>query len=219
MKRYRIGRIAENWVNFEPPIRGGTYRSSTEVNGSDPDDTDDTSDDWSSSLESRNSSTTSLESILDEGLHRSALTSGHPIVSLEQPSSSMMLSTEDVKYRLKTVKIQPDANTLPSPQTYTSSAVKQEIADGTRDNPSLDAQTQRKITKKYQALHQRVKDEGFYDCHYTEYGKELIRYTLLFAIFVICLRTGWYMTSAAFLGLFWVWPHPLSGYCTLLTRS
>lgn len=30
MNKYRIGRIAEPWVNLTPPIRGGIYRDNTE---------------------------------------------------------------------------------------------------------------------------------------------------------------------------------------------
>ncbi|CAF9904326.1 MAG: hypothetical protein ALECFALPRED_007498 [Alectoria fallacina] len=90
-----------------------------------------------------------------------------------------------------------------SPKDYTSYVVQKGIDDNVRDNPSLDAETQRAITLKYQTLHQRVKDEGFYDCHYLEYGKELLRYALLFSLFFTFLRAGWYLTSACFLGLFW----------------
>jgi delta8-fatty-acid desaturase len=217
MKGYRIGRIAEPWVNFEPPIRGGTYRSYIEVNEFDPDDTDDTSDEWSSSLESRTSSTTSLESILDAGLYKSARTSGHSVKGLLSSTSSNTLSPKAARHRPSTSEVQHHGTVLPSPETYTSSAEQQEIDNDARDNPSLDAETQLEITKKYQVLHQRVKDEGFYDCHYIEYGKEMIRYSLLFATFITCLRTGWYMTSAAVLGLFWVYSHPSSRSWILLT--
>lgn len=204
MKRYRIGRIAEPWVNFEPPIRGGTYREHTEVNESDPEDTDDRSDNWSSSLESYNSSTTSLDSILDASLKDRASSSASDTSSLSQDSSPKTSSARAVRCRSRTLKAQAEGNAFPSPETYIASAEQQEIDNDIRHYPSLDAKTQLEITKKYQALHQRVKDGGFYDCRYAEYGKEMIRYTVLFAAFLVCLRIGWYMTSASFLGLFWV---------------
>lgn len=204
MKRYRIGSIAVPWVNFEPPIRGGIYQGHSEVNEPDSDDTDDTSDDWSSSIESHNSSTTSLDSMSGAGLKTQAPSSARSVRVLVQTSSSNTLSAPTARYRSRAIKAQPDDATFRSPEKYIALTEQQEIDDNVRDCPSLDAKTQMEITKKYQALHQRVKDEGFYDCQYTEYGKEIMRYALLFAAFLTCLRTGWYMISACFLGLFWV---------------
>lgn len=204
MKKYRIGRIAEPWVNFEPPIRGGIFRGYTDVVESDSDDIDETSDEWSSSLESSNSSTTSLDNMIDTCLKKIAPTSTGPGHSMVHTSSSKTSSIEGISNRSRSLSVQTGHHTLPSPHNYTMTAEQQEIDEGIQDNPSLDAKTQREITKRYQALHQQIKDEGFYDCRYTEYGKETIRYVLLFAAFIICLRVGWYMTSACFLGLFWV---------------
>ena len=89
-------------------------------------------------------------------------------------------------------------------QAYVAKLMQGEVDDNVRDYPSLDADTQRSIDLKFQALHQRVKDEGYYVCHFSEYMKELSRYAFLFACFLVTLRTGWYLTSAACLGLFWV---------------
>jgi len=93
---------------------------------------------------------------------------------------------------------------------------EREIEEGVRDNPSLDVETQNAIIMNYRALHQQIKDEGLYQCRYSEYGKESIRYGLLFAGFAVFLYMRWYMTSAVFLGLFWVCSSP--GYSTLLCQ-
>ena len=93
-------------------------------------------------------------------------------------------------------------------EEYTAQVMQQEIDDNIAAYPSLDADTQRVITLKYQALHERVKNEGYYDCRYIEYGKEAIRYSTLFATFLFALHSKWYITSAVFLGLFWVWTTP-----------
>ena len=203
MNKYRIGRIAAPWVNFTPPIRGGIYRDSTEAaqHTSDDEDGDDAGSSWSSSLDSLNSSTTSLGSITVGDIGHSAIMSSCPNQGLDRYSSPAYRS-----------KISPSNAQLNNPQRlspkdYTSSAVQKAIDNDIRDNPSLDAETQRVITLKYQMLHQRVKDEGYYDCHYIEYGKEIIRYTLLFSLFFTFLREEWYLTSACLLGLFWVSPY------------
>lgn len=91
-----------------------------------------------------------------------------------------------------------------SREGYTSAMEQKEFRDGVRDNPSVDQATQYAIALEYRALHERLKEEGFYDCRYSEYGKELVRYLLLFSAFVYLLRSGWYLTSACFLGMFWV---------------
>ncbi|MCJ1253924.1 hypothetical protein MMC24_001738 [Lignoscripta atroalba] len=204
MGQYRIGRIAEPWTNLTPPIRGGIYREyDTE------DDLSSEEDEASSSPASWNSSTTSLDIANDP-----------PLVSCDALSkskdsnsstSSDVTKGRDIKAsipsrRSRYMNAKPGSSSTIqyySSEQYTSSAVQKEIDDDTRDYPSVDAATQRNITLKYQALHQRVKDEGFYNCQYSEYAKELVRYSLLFAIFLISLRAGWYITSAAFLGFFW----------------
>jgi hypothetical protein len=93
---------------------------------------------------------------------------------------------------------------LITPEAYIAKAMQGEIEDSLRDYPSLDDATQRAISSAYQDLHQQVKDHGLYECRYSEYAKEITRYLILFALFCTALRHGWYLTSAAFLGLFWV---------------
>ncbi|KAF1345514.1 fatty acid desaturase-domain-containing protein [Delphinella strobiligena] len=80
---------------------------------------------------------------------------------------------------------------------------QREIDEGIAAWPSLDAETQRNITLEYRALHEQVKLHGLYNCRYSEYGKEMIRYSILFTAFLVLLRAEWYLTSAIFLGMFW----------------
>jgi delta8-fatty-acid desaturase len=82
-------------------------------------------------------------------------------------------------------------------------AMQAEIDKGLAAYPSPDVETQRDVADRFKALHQRVHDEGYYRCNYWNYGKEMIRYTALFAGFLLCLRAEWYFTSAGFLGFFW----------------
>ena len=215
MNKYRIGRIAGPWVNFTPPIRGGIYRSAAEDDSTSSSDDDDSDSPLASSASS-NSSTTSIDLIENVKLDRPYLADSHLINRsrhIAKPSPATGTSDSAVRYgdvpsrvsasmpKRRIATFNPEHK---SSEDYTSFAVQNEIDSDIRHYPSLDAATQHKITKKYQALHQRVKDEGFYDCRYVEYGKELLRYSALFALFIVCLRAGWYLTSAAFLGLFWV---------------
>ena len=224
MSKYRIGRTEGPWTNFTPPIRGGVYRSGLrdldiEIDidpGTDTDSTDTSIDTCRGSNScSWNSSSTSIDlvegqgtSTLPEKIDSSALEVSEARFSSSYPKAPEQISKcrwrqsserNDVPLTSSDLSFE-----LTSPEDYTSYVLQQEIDNGVRDNPSLDEYTQRDIAMKYRDLHARVKKDGFYDCKYSEYGKEMIRYTILFACFFGCLQTEWYMLSAAFLGLFWV---------------
>jgi delta8-fatty-acid desaturase len=69
--------------------------------------------------------------------------------------------------------------------------------------PSLDAQVQDEIVRKYRLLNKRIKAEGLYQCNYWAYLPEVIRYCLCLSASLYFLKIGWLKTSAVFLGLFW----------------
>ena len=89
------------------------------------------------------------------------------------------------------------------PDSYTAIAVQQAIDADMAKYPSLDADTQRNITIKFRALHQRVHDEGYYECKFSNYATELGRYLALFGLFLTLLHYEWYISSAVALGIFW----------------
>lgn len=91
----------------------------------------------------------------------------------------------------------------PSQSDYADMAVREEIERDLAAYPSLDPTTQHAISEKYRLLAKRVEDEGFYQCDYWAYGRESLRYLLLFSCFMVALKAKWYITSACFLGLFW----------------
>ena len=90
-----------------------------------------------------------------------------------------------------------------SPGSYAEMAIREACEADLAKYPSLDASTQRNITIKFRELHQRVYDEGYYDCRYSEYAKEMLRYSALFALFLFFLRHEWYVASGTSLAFFW----------------
>lgn len=127
-------------------------------------------------------------------------------------SSSATSVDEPVKMSIASVNDKKDHHTSQAaqgwkmevtPGSYTAKAVQAELDADLAKYPSIDAATQRSITLKFRALHQRVHDEGYYKCRYGEYGKEMIRYSALFGLFIFFLNRGWYLVSAISLGLFW----------------
>ncbi|BFZ59072.1 hypothetical protein YB2330_000074 [Saitoella coloradoensis] len=93
----------------------------------------------------------------------------------------------------------PAVNAMPSLPNPVQEAIEHDLAS----YPSLDPSTQQYIAHKYRELHERLEEEGYYDCNYAAYGRECIRYSILLAVALYTLHHAWYLTSALFLGLFW----------------
>lgn len=201
MDAYRIGYIIEPWINQTPPIRGGVYRKTTVDAEEDTSSSVGSDQAYDSDCVSVNSSATSLDS------PASSIAAGHESKNY-LPSGHQAEAEHGEAVGLRRRGEKEISETLIvsqlSPEAYIASAIRGEIEDGIRSSPSLDQKTQQSINLKYQKLHQRVKDEGFYQCRYIEYGKEAVRYSLLFVASMYALRQEWYITSACFLGLFWV---------------
>ena len=203
---YQIGRIDESsWLNFTPPIRGGLFRKAVvdQEQDSEQDDTEGSSID--SKLGSLNSSATSLDILVDgqtEGFKKHVDT---------QILNAVATTTEGLTHRRIPSRKNEETSDRSSTSSdskmtrdaYTAQVIQEEVDECIRDYPSLDAETQEAIRSKYHSLHERVKNEGYYDCRYIEYGKEAIRYSILFGLFIFTLRAGWYLTSSCFLGIFW----------------
>ena len=206
MNAFQIGRVPTEhpWPNFTPPIRGGVFRQTIP-----PDDFEDFSSESSSDQHdfdffsrSFNSSNTSVNLIPEETSsahedreHALQNYKTEPFLTVQQPCRKRRPNASATSH-LPTRALTKEARI--------SVMISKGINEDVRDFPSLDASTQDQIAREYRALHERVKAEGYYDCRYLEYGKEAIRYSLLFSAFAIFLRMEYYIISAIFLGLFWV---------------
>lgn len=80
---------------------------------------------------------------------------------------------------------------------------QREIQTDKAKYPPLDPTTQAEIVRKYRLLHERIQSEGLYQCRYTSYAIECVRYAFFFTMFALFLKWGWYIPSAFFLGCFW----------------
>lgn len=186
MKCFRIGRKPPGpWTNMVPPIRGGVFRKE---NAPPPCEIEDVSDDTSDDSEFDE------KAPLRQSMRRRSPPRKEPVAVdpslLEKGALDPAVSAEVEEPESKTA--------------YADVAMQEEVERDIRDYPSVDSEVQLDIVDKFRALHQRVHDENFYECRLVEYGKEMARYSLLFSAFLVALYHEWYMTSAAFLGLFWV---------------
>lgn len=175
MARYRIGRVEGRWENFIPPIQGGKFRTLAEmdVQGEDTDSAQDPDESTSSSSRA--------------------------------PSPVFDTNKDGVRQRKKdSVEASVSKSAQPTDgMTFLDSLTREEISLDLDKYPSLDEETQANIITKYRELHQRIKDEGLYQCSYWKYGIECCRYFALLGTMIVCLRYGWYLTSALALGFLW----------------
>ncbi len=212
MKAYRIGRKPIGlWLNLTPPVRGGTYETHDTPTPPASEDLTDTEEDIADDTASEASDRSSASSFTSS--------EGRSVSSIERKAQTVLEA--QLRERVSTRRHATPEDALRHESAFPAfidadMLVRQECDRDICDYPSLDPAVQQDITQKYRALHQKVQDEGYYDCPYLEYGKEMVRYVALFAIFIVALRHGWYITSAAFLGLFWVrhppWPVPRRAY-------
>jgi delta8-fatty-acid desaturase len=213
MKAYRIGREPRGpWTNRTPPLRGGVFQTETQA---------------VEALDTSESQILDQEKRLIEGgygsgvgrlpsryqLHRSSLSPEPECATGSQVTSQGAAArggasqlgdyTVNSKRPAGGVRI-TEARVALKPEEWTEWAIQQGKLNDRRHFPSLDPDIQGDIVSKYRLLHRRIQDEGLYSCPYVEYGKEMCRYTSLFGTFLYTLSHGWYITSAVFLGLFWV---------------
>ncbi|CAI4215657.1 unnamed protein product [Parascedosporium putredinis] len=184
MERYRIGRVEGRWKNFVPPIQGGVFDNAAEQQD----------------LDDSNSSPASPEDT----------TSSNP--SSRAPSPTFDRANPSIRNR-HTASISMSYS--PSPDiiqeamrdmdgmAYLDAQTRKQISLDLEKYPSPDVDTQSHIVEKYRLLHDRLRNEGMYNCNYWAYAVEVSRYSTLLFLSWLCLRGGYYALSGAFLGLFW----------------
>ena len=183
MDSYIIGKIEGRWTNFTPPIQGGTFRPYTEGCEDEEEDGKEESNQSSASEQSSEPTSPIFEPVDVDGLRRRRMSN---------PSSASSVSS-----------IEPDELDLDAKPSFLDVRTKREIMLDIEKYPSLDFESQDSIVGKYRTLRKRLYAEGLFNCNYRSYFIETLRYTLLFSLFIITLRIGWYGTSGAFLGALW----------------
>lgn len=185
MDAYQIGKINGRWTNLLPPIQGGQFRLEEEPTKQD-------SAEQAEEQDSSSPGSSAEPSPIFEAVDGPTLRSRKPRSSASRSSSATSVSSLDVNEEHTVQK-----------ESAADARTRKEIEHDLEKYPSLDPETQSVIMAKYRVLHQRIRDEGLYDCHYSSYMIELARYTFLFSMCLLTLHYGWYKTSGAFLGAFW----------------
>ncbi|KAL1643244.1 hypothetical protein SLS61_009343 [Didymella pomorum] len=179
-KHHRIGRLELPWTNLEPPIRNPDYYKNLEKRQFEELETFRSTDNEESGRERTH-------------VLGSAVTANGKVMTKKLPStiegatSCVNVANEKKSHRVR----------------FSIEQEEMEVQEGISENPSLDAETQNAILMDYRKLHDQFKAEGLYQCNYTAYAWELLRYCFLFAVFAYLLYVKWYILSSVFLGLFW----------------
>ena len=174
MLKFKIGRIAERWENFIPPIQGGHFKK-LEVE----EDLDSGSSVADESFSS--SSSTAPPSPIFDTVEKSGLRKRKQDAS----STSSIASLDEPRISAKGTRLTTNAS------------------DDLSNYPSLDSVSQDKIITAYRRLDTRIRAAGLYQCHYSAYALEVLRYTLIFSLSMFFLHTSHYFLAGCFLGLFW----------------
>lgn len=182
MNAFQIGSVNGRWTNFVSPIQGGHFRR---YDSEDLQDTDDLGSEDSSEL-----------------------SSGPPSPIFDGPEEDGRCGLRRQKSASTISSIASSTPALPASQSESRLCVldartQQEIMLDKVTYPPVDARHQNHITQKYRALHKRIQDEGLYNCNYFAYAVDSLRYSILFALFVICLRHAYFGFAGLFLGCFW----------------
>ncbi|KFA72370.1 hypothetical protein S40288_05602 [Stachybotrys chartarum IBT 40288] len=180
MMRYAIGKVEGRWTNFVPPIQGGVFRTAAEI-------ADQTN-----------------------GL-RCAREDSSASVSREPSPVFDSGEGKDIRHRLgaKGSAGSVSSESLPEEEeemdglSYLDTLTEEHIKLDLDMYPDLDEETQADITNKYRELHERIKQEGLYQCNYRAYAVECARYVGCFVASLICLSYGQYFLGALFLGFMW----------------
>lgn len=127
-----------------------------------------------------------------------------PLSQSATPNVAEWLATRSVAARwLKIIDGVKDDASKQCQDEMRQTLHQHELDVDSSEYPAVDAATQRSISDSFQALHETVREQGLYTVKPIRYAKELLRYSALFGSFVFAFRSGWFLTSAVCLGLFW----------------
>lgn len=180
MQKYVIGTINGRWENFLPPIQGGIFRPLASK-GVD-DETLDAEEDISSSGKSTPPSPVFDPVEKGDGVRRRRTGTETPI----SRASSVYSSELEL-----------------APFGSAEASIAHAISSDLSKYPRLDQKSQDEVVTKYRQLDAKLQSEGLYDCPYSSYAVEFIRYSVLCVLFLTSLHYSYYALSGLFLGLLW----------------
>jgi delta8-fatty-acid desaturase len=179
MMRFQVGRIEGTWKNFVPPVQGGVFRPLSGVG--------------EQSEEEPHTITTTPDD--SSGASRS-------------PSPVFDRDHQGVRHRPSTTRSSStDSESVDFAEldeaTYLDSVTREKIRLDFESYPPTDEDTQAAIVEKYWELHEKIKQQGLFDCDYNAYAVECCRYAMLLALSMFFVANGYVVLGAFALGCLW----------------
>ncbi|GAB1735740.1 hypothetical protein NU219Hw_g4301t1 [Hortaea werneckii] len=191
MQKYQIGRIEGQWRDFVPPIQYGVFRTREQQ-------AEGRSETERQQIEERADSSENDTSEAPSPLFDPA---ERPDSHLRRRRGSNGAASESSATSLSDLEL--EESPTHKDKAYGDDRTEQELKRDLELYPSLDQSTQADIISKYRQLDTRLRDAGLYECNYSAYLIESLRYTALGLTSYLFLQNGYYLLSAAFLGAMW----------------
>ncbi|EXJ87844.1 hypothetical protein A1O1_04771 [Capronia coronata CBS 617.96] len=180
MQRFQIGTIEGTWDNLLPPIQGGSYQDRDGVL------LDDKGSDMSTDSPCMLSDVASLPD--SPTCHKRCLASdSDDDLKPSTTSNSQDPLVDEKEHSMSLIDLGNKTRVTLDPSMY----------------PAAGTEIQSDVAIKYRLLDQRLHDQGLYQCHYSAYGIEAARCTVIFFAMTFAVYHGWVLIGGVFLGLFW----------------
>ncbi|CCE86346.1 Piso0_004830 [Millerozyma farinosa CBS 7064] len=207
--RWKIGRIDYEWENMTPPIQGAAYDDNREKRNFSLEEKIDLAPSDDSEGEISLASTSSDTSSEQEGTgkpgaksHKSKYEApGFPkgkVTPVVSPNIRV-LNEENVNEVYPIFKEGGIVDPKVLVQNYDNALSHRDF----ESVPSLDYKTQAALRAKYYELHNTIIKNGFYQCDYWAYVRELIKIGSLFLYSFSFLKLNHIFLSALFMGIAW----------------
>lgn len=211
---WKVGRINYYWENLLPPIQGAVYpytETKTKANKLTLENKIDESNTDVSEYEliSSSSSSTSIDTDSDQCNKSTAKREktnsykglgypvGHVMPKVPQNTPVINSSNKDEIFPVLTDQTIVDPKILLA--NYDNSLCQEDLLN----MPTLDYKTQQNLRDRYNDLHKIVIKNGFYQCDYWHYVRELIKIGSLFLYSFSLFKLNYIKLSAIFMGMAW----------------
>mmetsp|Transcript_5993 Transcript_5993/g.5919 ORF Transcript_5993/g.5919 Transcript_5993/m.5919 type:complete len:585 (-) Transcript_5993:302-2056(-) len=212
-KYWKIGEINYYWENLLPPIQGAVYpyneikpnNLSTLETRIDESSTDASDNELISSASSSNSIDLSETKLSSPQRKKETVGSykglGYP-KGYVKPKVSQSVSVIDTNNKDTIFPISTD-QTIIDPKILVANYDNTLSQKDVLSIPSLDYKTQQSLRDKYNKLHEIIIKNGFYQCDYWLYVREMVKIGSLFLYSFSFFKLNYLKLSALFMGMAW----------------
>ncbi|EGW31500.1 uncharacterized protein SPAPADRAFT_140050 [Spathaspora passalidarum NRRL Y-27907] len=178
--KWKIGEIDYKWENLLPPIHGGVYHK--------------VSVDKVDSDTEFNSSSSTLNDV--EEFNGIGKPDGKVVPVVPQ---NVLVTKENTDELFPIVDVETIVNPKTLMDNYDNGLTREDL----NSLPALDYETQQHLRDEYNALHDLVIRNGFYQCNYWDYVREIMKISSLMLFSFSFLKLNYLFLSAFCMGCAW----------------